>query len=93
LDENNKLLGIVPAKKIKTLLFQNFKHNHIKVFEIIEKPENIAFFDEGIEKIIKKFGNSNHNEIVVVQQDAFLGILSKIKILETYRKNLKEMAL
>ncbi len=93
LDENNKLLGIVTAKKIKTLLFQNFKHNHIKVFEIIEKPENIVFFDEGIEKIIKKFGNSNDNEIVVVQQDVFLGILSKIKILETYRKNFKEMAL
>jgi CIC family chloride channel protein len=93
LDENNKLLGVVTAKKIKTFLFQNFKHNPIKVFEIIEKPENIAFFGEGIEKIIKKFGNSNHNEIVVVQQDIFLGILSKLKILEAYRKNLKEMTL
>ena len=90
-DEHQKLIGIVDFKDIKPFVFNAFKIKYTSITEILIVPETIIEFTDEIETIMEKFDSSKATQLPVIKNNKFYGFISKIKILEIYRKKLKEM--
>lgn len=91
IDEKNNLLGVIYYENVKILLLSSFKINYTAIKEVMENPADAIRFDEGIESILDKFDSSNKTSFPVIKYGKFMGIITKIEILEAYRKVLKEM--
>ena len=90
-DEKNVLIGIIYAENIKVLLLNPFRIKHTAIIEIMENPTVLIQFDDEIAFILNKFDVINKNIFPVVKNGKFLGIISKLDILQSYRKVLKSM--
>lgn len=92
-DEKNNLLGIVYFENIKTLILSALKINYTTISEVMQQPHETVLFDDGVESILEKFDLSNKDIFPVIKYGKFMGLISKIDILEAYRKALKEMVI
>lgn len=91
IDENKSLIGIIDFEEIKAFIFNP---NHVKFMtmsEIISQPKELILFEDKPEKIMKSFEASNATVLPVIHKGKYVGFLSKINVLESYRQRLKEM--
>jgi CIC family chloride channel protein len=89
--KQNELLGIIDFEEVNTFIFNA---NHIKfmsIGEIISLPKEIISLEYKPEKIMLLFETSKMSILPVIHKGKFVGFLSKIDVLESYRKRLKEM--
>ncbi|TGD58136.1 chloride channel protein [Flavobacterium humi] len=93
LDEKGKLLGIVNFEVIRPFIFSAFKVKYTAVSEVMSPPENTVEFDDGMEVIMAKFENAKETILPVTKYGKFFGFVSKVDILEEYRKKLKELVI
>ncbi|MEO8517393.1 MAG: chloride channel protein [Flavobacterium sp.] len=93
LDDKNKLLGIVDFDSIRPLIFNSFKVKYTSVNEIMVLPKQTIAFDDGMETIMEKFDDSNETTLPVMKYGKFYGFVSKVAILEAYRKKMKEIVI
>lgn len=91
IDKNKSLIGIIDFEGVKGIIFNQYRVKFMSIQEIITQPKAIIILDEGIENIMEQFENSNSDTLPVVQKGNYFGFISKIDLLENYRKNLKEM--
>ncbi len=91
IDEKNNLIGIIYYKNIKNLILNSFKIKYTAINGVMENPTDTIEFDEGIESILNKFDSLDKNSLPVIKRGKFMGVISKIDVLEAYRKVLKEM--
>ncbi|HEY0047232.1 MAG TPA: chloride channel protein [Flavobacterium sp.] len=92
-DRNELLIGIVDFDHIKPVLFNAFRLKHTPLSEIITQPAAEIKYDDGIQKIMKKFESGNAEVLPVTDKGKYLGFISKVAILESYRAKLKEMVI
>ena len=92
-DEKNILLGIVYFENIKTLILSALKINYTTISEVMQQPHDTVMFDDGVESVLEKFDLSDKDIFPVIKYGKFMGLISKIDILEAYRKVLKEMVI
>jgi CIC family chloride channel protein len=53
----------------------------------------IAFEEEGVEAIMKKFEDTGADILPVTSNRRYVGFLTKLSVLENYRERLKEMVI
>ncbi len=92
-DEKNVLIGIIYAENIKILLLNPFNIKHTAIIEIMESPSISIQFDDEVAFILDKFDASKKHIFPVLKNGKFLGTISKLDILESYRKVLKSMTI
>lgn len=92
-DDKNMLTGIVDYEHLRPIVFNSFRVKFTPLAEIISQPKAVILFDEGIEKIMKKFETTHAEILPVVNNGKYVGFLSKVSILESYREKLKEMVI
>ncbi|WP_333876004.1 chloride channel protein [Flavobacterium sp.] len=93
LDDHKSLLGLIDFEEVKAFIFNP---NHVKFMtmqEILSQPKELVLFEDKPEKIMKLFESSNVITLPVVHKGKYVGFLSKIDVLESYRKRLKEMVI
>ena len=93
IDDRNKLLGIVDFENIRPIIFNPYRIKFTTIEEIMTQPIEIINHDDGMECIMEKFERSHSEQLVVIKNGKFYGMISKINILEAYREKLKEMVI
>jgi CIC family chloride channel protein len=91
-DEKNNYLGLVDFDEIKPLLFNSFRIKYTKVEDVVTQTETVNY-DDGMELIMDKFESSKKEVLPVLKSNKFMGFISKLDILEAYRKRVKEMVI
>jgi len=91
LDEKNRVVGIIDYESIKPLLFNQFRVKFTSIPEVISTSKAIINYTDGLEKIMRLFEISKMDTLPVVKNDKYLGLITKLDILENYRDKLKEM--
>ncbi len=86
--KNNKLLGIIYLDNIKEEMFNAELYDEITAKELMRKPAMVINIDEDIFVIMKKFEESGQWNLPVVDNEIYVGFLSKSSILDTYRHKL-----
>lgn len=89
---NNKLLGIIYLDSIREEMFNAELYDKIIAKEVMTKPRVVIDVKEDIYSIMKKFEESEQWNLPVVDNEIYVGFLSKSSILDKYRSQLLEMA-
>ncbi|HLA56899.1 MAG TPA: chloride channel protein [Flavobacterium sp.] len=93
-DNKNMLVGIIDFEDLRPIVFNSFRVKFTPLNEIITQPKAvIALDEEGTEKIMKKFESSNSDILPVTNNGKYVGFLSKVNVLESYRERLREMVI
>lgn len=88
--KNNKLLGIIYLDNIREEMFNSELYDKITAKEVMRKPSTVIDIKEDIFMIMKKFEESGQWNLPVVENEIYIGFLSKSSILDKYRHELLE---
>lgn len=92
LDENDNFMGIILLDDIRPVMFEKDLYNKIKVQELMQRaPEIIDMNKDSVKDIMKKFQDSDAWNLPVVDEEKYVGFVSKSKLLTAYRQKLIEV--
>lgn len=85
-DTDQKFRGYIILDDLINILLHKESYESLKIEDLITKPsECISLFDDN-ETIFRIFDNSKSLYLPVVENNKFIGMLSKSKLLDKYRK-------
>ena len=88
--KNNKLLGIIYLDTIREEMFNSELYDIVTAKEVMRKPSMVIDTGDDIFVIMKKFEESGQWNLPVVENEIYIGFLSKSSILDKYRHELLE---
>jgi CIC family chloride channel protein len=89
-DSNQALQGIVTLDDIRHIMFDVEKQKSIRVRQLMHSPPEILFSTENMQSAMEKFERSGAWNLPVVENNTYLGFVSKAKIFNAYRKKLQK---
>jgi len=91
LNEKEELTGVINFDSIRNIIFKPFQIKYTSLQDVTEKPEAVICYDEIMETVMEKFETHHTDILFVLKDNKYLGYISKIEVLETYRAKLKDM--
>jgi CIC family chloride channel protein len=91
LDENQRFLGIVLLDDIRSMMFDQTQYNKTYVSDFMKLAPAIIFHDDSVEDVMNKFKESGAWNLPVVEDEKYVGFISKSKLLSVYRNKLIEV--
>jgi CIC family chloride channel protein len=88
--KNNKLIGIIYLDNIREEMFNPELYDKVSAKEVMRKPSMVIDTKEDIFTIMRKFEESGQWNLPVVENEIYIGFLSKSSILDKYRHELLE---
>lgn len=83
------LLGIILLDDIRPIMFDQTLYDEVLAKEIMQNPpETINIETDKMTVIMKKFQDSNAWNLPVIEHGAYVGFISKSKLLTVYRRKL-----
>jgi chloride channel protein, CIC family len=89
-DQKHRLVGIIHLDKIRSIMFDQSKYDTTTVKELMVKPAAIVELNENIYEVLAKFEATGQWNLPVIENDCYMGFLSKSTILTRYRKELMD---
>lgn len=91
IDQNEKIIGILDFDRIRNIVFNNFQVKYSKISEIMKPLEDVIYYENSIYIMLEKLEMSGQNFLPIIKDKKYYGFVSKLKILEQYRDQLKSM--
>jgi CIC family chloride channel protein len=90
--ETNNFKGIILLDDIRTIMFDQTLYDEVKAVDVMVSPPAIINLDKDImTDIMKKFQDSSAWNLPVMKNGAYIGFISKSKLLTVYRRKLIEV--
>jgi len=87
--DSGVLLGIILLDDIRPIMFDQTLYDEVLAKEIMQDPpETINIETDKMTVIMKKFQDSNAWNLPVIEHGAYVGFISKSKLLTVYRRKL-----
>lgn len=91
-DDEGKFVGIILLDDIRPVMFNQKLYDEIKVRELMQAaPEIIDLGKDSTRDIMRKFQDSDAWNLPVIENDMYVGFISKSKLLTAYRQKLIEV--
>jgi len=90
-DDDNKIVGILDFDRVRNIIFDNFERKYSKISQVMKPIDTIIYYENSIYIMLEKFEQSGEKFLPIVRNKKYYGFVSKIKILERYRNQLKSM--
>ena len=85
-DEENILRGIILLDDIRNVMFKPEKYETVFVKDIMHSPPAVVASNESMDQVMQKFQDTGAWNLPVVDEDKYVGFLSKSKIFSVYRR-------
>jgi Chloride channel protein EriC len=93
-DAKNRLKGVVQLDDIRTIIFDREKYSQLKICGLMKAPLEVISIDDSMELVFEKLEHSGAWNLPVVDgSGAYLGFISRSKILSIYREKLVELTI
>ena len=89
LNSDQGLLEIVTLDAIRHIMFDVEKQKNVRVRQLMHRPPEILLSTENMQSAMEKFEKSGAWNLPVVENEQYLGFVSKAKIFNAYRKKLQ----
>ncbi len=86
LDTEEQLHGIVLLDDIRNLMFRPEKYDDFTVQQLMTRPPAVVNITDTMEVVMKKFENTGAWNLPVVEDNKYVGFISKSRIFNAYRK-------
>lgn len=88
LDEEEQFLGIVLLDDVRSVMFDQTMYENTTVSLFMKSAPDIIFYDDSMQKIMKKFKGTGAWNLPVIKDKKYIGFISKSKLLTAYRNKL-----
>lgn len=92
LDENKQLVGILTLDDFRHIMFDQTLYDNTQVSELMSPPPATVQIDERMSEAMKKFQETGAWNLPVVENDKYVGFVSKSKLFSVYRRKLIEFS-
>lgn len=89
-DIDNKLLGIITLDNIREVVFKSEKYEKIIARELMISPPALISPTETMEDVMNKFDETGAWNLPVIDNEKYVGFISKSSVFSSYRTKLKE---
>ncbi|HEU4718364.1 MAG TPA: chloride channel protein [Bacteroidia bacterium] len=83
-----ELEGIIMLDSIREIMFQREKYDAVTVRQLMRPPAAIVEPDENMVRVMKKFDETGAWNLPVVENNVYIGFVSKSRIFTNYRSRL-----
>src|SRR5690606_31825492 len=90
-DEHNKIIGVLNFDRVRNIVFNNFQVKYSKISEVMKPVEDVIYIENSIYIMLEKLEQSGQDYLPIIKEKKYYGFVSKLKILENYRTQLKSM--
>ena len=88
-DDKNELQGLIHMDHhVRKIIFSPEKHEKTIMKDLMTKPAAIIKSSENLHSVLKKFDDTNQWNLPVVEDNRYLGFVSKSSVLTKYRSEL-----
>lgn len=91
-DDKNHFYGIVTLDGIRDVMFKPELYDELKITEFMYRPSETVMPDESMEEVANKFNKSGNFTMPVIQNDKYLGFVSRANVYSAYRKLLQDFS-
>lgn len=88
IDANGMLEGVITLDDIRSIMFEHDKYDSTKVSDLMNAPPAVAHVNDSVYQIIEQFEKYNIWNIPVVEDEKYVGFISKSALLSRYREQL-----
>jgi len=89
-NEDRNILGIIYFKEVRDVLFNHYKLNTTLIANEMKTALSVSL-SENTGNVVQLMDENHLTEVLVTQHDKLIGFVTKVKILEVYRENLKNL--
>ncbi|SMO66522.1 chloride channel protein [Gracilimonas mengyeensis] len=89
---SRKLVGILTLDDIRDIMFDESLYDIIAVAELMTQPPDTIQKDEDMKSVIQKFRSTGAWNLPVVDEETYVGFISKSKLFSAYRRKLIEFS-
>jgi chloride channel protein, CIC family len=87
-DEEKRLRGIITLDDIREIMFDSEKQENLLIKQLMHSPPEILLATENMQTAMEKFERSGAWNLPVLENERYIGFVSKSRIFNTYRKRL-----
>ncbi|MCX6312388.1 MAG: chloride channel protein [Bacteroidetes bacterium] len=88
IDEEGKLVGIITLDRIREIMFRHDQYNKVTVAQLMIPPAAIIQPEDDMYAVMKKFDETGAWNLPVVENEMYVGFVSKSSIFTKYRSQL-----
>ncbi len=87
-DEEGILRGVITLDDIREIMFKPEMYNDVKIESLMVQPRDFINLGDSMDVVMEKFSKSNAWNLPVLENDRYVGFVSKSKLFNAYRKML-----
>lgn len=87
-DKEGKLLGIITLDHIREIMFRHDQYTKVTTEQLMQPPAAIITPDDDMYSVMKKFDETGAWNLPVVENEIYIGFVSKSSIFTKYRSQL-----
>lgn len=91
-DEENNFLGVVFINDIRDIIFNTDLYDTTYVRNIMFMPDTIINLDATMEDVARKFNETSHYNLPVLNNGKYIGFVSRANVFSEYRNLVKEFS-
>ncbi len=91
-DEENNFMGVVFINDIRNIIFETELYNSTFVRNLMFMPDTIINLDATMEDVAKKFNETSHYNLPVLNNGKYIGFVSRANVFSAYRDLVKEFS-
>lgn len=91
-DDENNFLGVVFINDIRNIIFNTEIYNTTYVRNLMFMPDTIISLDATMEDVAKKFSETSHYNLPVLNNGKYIGFVSRANVFSSYRNLVKEFS-
>ncbi len=88
-DDKERLLGIVTLDDVRNIMFNDEKRNSVLVNSLMHDPPAHVSSNDSMSTVMSKFELTGAWNLPVIDENRYIGFLSKSRIFNTYRTHLQ----
>jgi CIC family chloride channel protein len=90
LNENLELVGLIHLDHVRATIFQTELYETVHVKDLMVAPSSVIAPQESLHDVLKKFDDAHQWNLPVIENNRYIGFVSKSSILAKYREELKQ---
>ena len=86
------MLGVVWVNDIRHIIFNRDLYDKVYVRDLMFMPQPTVSPDESMEDVARKFQNSSHYNLPVLDNGKYVGFVSRANVFSKYREMVKHFS-
>jgi CIC family chloride channel protein len=90
LNEKQELVGLIHLDHVRATIFQTELYQTVHIKDIMVAPSSVITPQESLHDVLKKFDDAHQWNLPVIENNKYIGFVSKSSILSKYREELMQ---